>query len=86
MPAKQPNRVPPASTAECMAVKALFAGNANENQQKILKDWLIKVACGIGDDVFYGSDRDSNFAQGRRYVGLLLLREAERQLKQTKVT
>lgn len=53
------------------ALKALTAGSASEGQQKRALNWILNVACGIADTTFYpDSQRDSDFASGKRFVGL----------------
>lgn len=53
------------------ALKALAVGSASEGQQKRALNWILNVACGIGDTTFYpDSQRDSDFASGKRFVGL----------------
>ena len=60
-------------TAE--AIKAMAAGVANDGQQKVALDWIIKEACGTYDvDWFPDSDRNSSFAAGKRWVGQQLVK------------
>lgn len=61
------------------AVRAVWNGTANDGQQKLCADW-IEFVCGTGrfQDVSYRpgatGDRDSAFAEGKRFVGLQLLK------------
>ena len=57
------------------AIKALAAGTANDGQQKMALDWIIRTACGTYDQTFFvDSERNSSFAQGKRHVGLQLVK------------
>lgn len=58
-----------------MAIKAMYAGNANANQQSIFMQWLVMTACGAGDDTYCESSHDSAFSQGRRWVALQIVKE-----------
>lgn len=57
------------------SIRALYAGTANEGQQKTAMKW-IEYLCGVGDfeDMAYrpGEDgrRATDFAEGKRFVGL----------------
>ena len=63
------------SDADVYAIKALAAGNANEAQQRRALDWIIKAAARTYD-VSYSpaSDRETSFAEGRRFVGLQVVK------------
>src|SRR4051812_43913107 len=70
-----------------LAVRALFAGQANEGQQKRAMEWLVLNACHIGQLSFdVASDRLAAFRDGERNIGLQLVRmrepEGELQLKE----
>lgn len=57
------------------AVRALFAGVANEGQQKLAWSWMMYVTGnGEFDDLSYRpgdhGDRDTTFAEGKKFVGL----------------
>jgi hypothetical protein len=52
-----------------MAFKCLSAGNASEDQQKFVLDYLIKIGCRTYDTDWFIDERVSSFAAGRRYVG-----------------
>lgn len=60
------------------ALKALAEGRADENQQRIAFDFIIKRVCGVDETAWFddaeGGERASSFASGRRYVGLQLRR------------
>lgn len=58
------------------AFKALALGAANEQQQKLAVDWLIKQACKTYDLSFIMDDdagRLTAFKEGRRFVGLQIV-------------
>lgn len=59
------------SYPEAMAIKAMAANNANEDQQKVFMKWLLSRASNIlslGFDP--DNERASVFENGRRFVGL----------------
>lgn len=57
------------------ALKALAAGTANEGQQKRAVEWLIYAAARTYDATFIpDSERESAYAEGRRAVGLELVK------------
>jgi hypothetical protein len=64
--------------AGVFAFQAMAKGQANEGQQKIALDWLINDLCRTYDLSFRpddtGGDRDTTFAEGRRFIGLQLAR------------
>lgn len=70
---------PPAfEPADAAAFQALARGAATMEQQKRALDWLVKVACGTYDLSYRpgGEDgrRDTDFAEGRRSVGLAIVK------------
>jgi hypothetical protein len=68
---RRPYKPSPCEKADVFALKALAAGVASEGQQKRALEWILKVACGIGDNTYYpNSERDTTFAEGKRFVGL----------------
>lgn len=59
-----------------LAIKSVAAGTANEGQQRLAMKWIIEELCGTYDLSYRPqSDRDTTFAEGKRYVGLQLVRE-----------
>ena len=61
------------SVKEVMAIKSLGAGVANEDQQKMALDVIMKRFCGYYELTFHEhSDRLSAFGEGRRYVGAMI--------------
>lgn len=66
------------SETDVMAFKALATGTANEGQQKHALDWLIRVAAGTYELSYRsdqdGGERETAFAEGRRFVGLQVVK------------
>lgn len=61
--------------ADVSAVKALAAGTATEEQQKRALKWIIETTCATYDLSYRpSSDRDTTFAEGRRFVGLQIVK------------
>jgi hypothetical protein len=57
------------------SARALFEGKASEPQQKRIVEWLLFEVCGIRDLSYRpDSDRDTVFAEGKRFVGLQLVK------------
>lgn len=57
------------------AVQALRRGDATPDQQKRALAWIIESAAGTYDLSYRpDSDRDTAFAEGRRFVGLQLVK------------
>ncbi len=57
--------------ADAAAIQALAAGNANEGQQQRALKWIIEIAGGAYNMSFYPGEegrRDTDFAEGRRFV------------------
>jgi hypothetical protein len=58
------------------AIKALNAGNANEGQQQRALRWIIEVVAGTYDMAYRpDSDRDTAFAEGKRFVGNQIVKQ-----------
>ena len=69
------------------ALKALADGTASESQQKRLLDWWINAACGTYDMSFRpgeDGDRETVFAEGRRFVGLQTVKLLKATIKEVK--
>ena len=67
-----------AELPDTVALQALSNGTADEHQQKRALKWIIEVSAGTYDQQFYPGDdgrRDTDFALGRRYVGLSIVKE-----------
>ena len=58
------------------AIQAMATGKANEGQQKIALDFIINEICRTYDLSFRpeekGGERETAFAEGRRFAGLLI--------------
>jgi hypothetical protein len=81
-PSVQPWHPAPYDDADTYAIKALAAGVANEGQQKRALDWIINTLCGTYDLSYRPeSDRDTAFAEGKRHVGLQLVKQVKLILK-----
>lgn len=60
---------------EASAIQAMARGDATPDQQQRATKWLIETACGAYDLSFRPSgDRDTAFAEGRRFVGLQIVK------------
>lgn len=56
-------------------IQALARGDADERMQKDALDWVIKTVAGTYDMSYRPeSDRDTCFAEGRRFVGTQLVK------------
>lgn len=61
--------------ADISAVKGLAAGTATPEQQQRALKWIIENACGTYELSYRPtSDRDTSFAEGRRFVGLQIVK------------
>lgn len=60
----------PVDSAEVHAIQAVVRGEATDAQQRLLVKWLER-ATGVSELEFRpGGERESNFAAGKRFVGL----------------
>ena len=66
------------SATEVEAIKALTRGEADPFQQKTALDWIINTAAGAYELSFRsdaeGGDRETAFAEGRRFVGMQIVK------------
>lgn len=72
-----PWRPPAFEDADVAAVQALERGNASPDQQKRALRWIIEKGAGTYDLSYRpGTEgqRDTDFAEGRRFVGLQLVK------------
>lgn len=61
--------------ADVSALKGLAAGTANPEQQQRALKWIIENACATYELSYRPtSDRDTTFAEGRRFVGLQIVK------------
>jgi uncharacterized protein YycO len=65
------------SADDVAAIQALVAGVANEGQQRTAVAWIITKAGAAYDQSYFsgpGGDRDTAFAEGRRFVANSILK------------
>ena len=61
--------------ADMYAVKAVWAGTANERQQRRALEWILNNVCSTYDLSFRpDSQRVTDFAEGKRFVGLQIVK------------
>lgn len=66
----------PYTEPDTMAIKALATGTASEGQQRRALDWIINTLCGTYDLSYRpDSERNTAFAEGKRFVGLQLIKQ-----------
>ena len=70
--------MPPAyEIADASAFQALVRGDADKDQQQRAVRWLVHQGCGTYDMSYRpgpGGERDTAFAEGRRFVGLQVVK------------
>jgi hypothetical protein len=66
------------TNTDVAAIKALASGLARADQQKIALDYIVSTLSGTYDLSYrpdeLGGERDTSFAEGRRFVGLAIRR------------
>jgi hypothetical protein len=69
--------VPPTPSADVtLALKCLSKGIANEHQQVVAVKWIVEELCETyGMSYRPDSERDTAFAEGKRFVGMQIVRE-----------
>ena len=80
----EPWKPAPYDEADSYAIKALATGTANEGQQRLALDWIINTLCGTYDLSFRPGaegDRETVFAEGKRFVGMQLVKQINIVLK-----
>jgi hypothetical protein len=66
---------PPYTLADAHAWRAMVGGTASADQQRRAAQWLIERVCGTYEMSFRPEgDRETIFAEGRRFVGLQLVK------------
>lgn len=51
------------------ALKSLRTGTATEAEQVLALNYILEVLCNRNGNQFYPTERETNFAQGRKFVG-----------------
>jgi hypothetical protein len=63
---------------QALALRAMAHGQANEEQQKLAVDTIVNKLCGLNDLSFrpddHGGQRETDFAEGKRFVGAMVRR------------
>ncbi len=81
VPPYAPYNPPKMSSAVVYAAKAVFAGEALKDQQRLFAEWLIIEVCRTRDLPWFPGglegDRDTSLANGKRFVGLAVLRAVD---------
>jgi hypothetical protein len=70
LPVDQP---PPFEPVVMAGMKALMVGQASENQQIAVFNWLLKSAAGIGTQSYRADPYATAFMDGRRFVGIMMM-------------
>lgn len=66
---------PPYELADVNALRGLASGTASPEQQQRALKWIIENACATYQLSYRPtSDRDTSFAEGRRFVGLQIVK------------
>lgn len=79
--------VPAAEPDIIAAFKAMSLGGASDRQQVAVLNWLMRDACKINSMSYRpgaDGDRDSNFMEGRRFVGQVIADLVNYDLNKTK--
>lgn len=75
------------SVADVSAIKAMAAGTATPEQQQRAMKWIIETNCGTYDVSYRpDSDRDTTFAEGKRFVGLQIVKLLKLDIEKIKRT
>lgn len=70
-----PHIPPPWEPADVGSLQALARGEANAHQQQRALKWIIEAAAGTYDLSYQpDSERATSFAEGRRFVGLQVVK------------
>lgn len=70
-----PHLPPQYEVKHISAFQALERGEATDHQQKLALEWLILRASAVNDQSYWpDSDRATAFAEGRRFVGLQIMK------------
>ena len=76
-PHPEPWKPPDWAPEDAHAVQAVMYGRASEEQQKRAMGYIVNAICGTYDLSYRPlSDRDTAFAEGKRFVGLQMVKMA----------
>jgi hypothetical protein len=78
---------PPSEKADIAAIKALATGTANSEQQIRAVKWIVEVGAMYYDLSYSPGDegrRDTDFAEGRRFVGAQIVKMTKIDLSKIK--
>ena len=71
---EEPLAPPPTTKAEAIAIKALAAGDASQEQQRLAFDWILYSACGMLDEPYRPErPQDTAFMLGRGRVARAIM-------------
>ena len=80
-----PNGPAAYSRYDALAIKAVAKGNASEAQQRRAMQWIVQSAAMTYDETFVAGQPDvSANLQGRRYVGLQIVKLINTPIEQMK--
>ena len=75
----------PYDPADIGAIQALGRGEAQPHQQTRALKWIVEAVCGTYDQSFRpDSERETAFAEGRRFVGLTLVKATKMDISKLK--
>lgn len=72
--AHEPWKPCPWEISDAGALQALERGDASADAQKRALDWIIRSAAGTYEPSYLGKTDDAIFAEGRRFVGLSIVK------------
>lgn len=73
----------PYEDTDTYALKAVAKGEATDIQQRRAMNWIINTLCGTYDLSYRpDSDRDTVFAEGKRHVGMQIVKHINLKPKQ----
>lgn len=87
LPAMEPWKPAHYDIADAAAIQALARGDASPDQQKRALIWIVEVCSARSDMSFRpgaGGDRDTIFAEGKRWVGIQVAKLANLNLMNMK--
>ena len=74
VPHADPLERPDYTEADIQAVRAVFNGVANEDQQRRALDWIVEFAAATHDTSFRPENQNlTAFAEGKRFVGQTII-------------